>query len=207
MLQPIELLTRTLCDTTPTHPAEIAFLFGQTVDNQESVLKQAESLLKQRKTQQVSFLQSPALSGYPGFESWKGILLTKGISESQITGIPFDNLTMIHTRIEAEALIRYAKQQNIQTIYILAAPFHQLRAFMTAVTLAVELYPTVKLYSMSGTPLDWQQNVAHSQGQVLGSRSQLIAGELERIEKYIQKGDLGTYQLVLDYLNQRDRIV
>ncbi len=206
MIQTLELVIWIFSEPLPTAhvPADFMFLFGQTLDNQESVLQMAEKALLTGITQRVGFLQSPALSGYPGYDAWHQMLSERGIKSDQLEGVPFDNPTMIHTRIEAEAMILYTKKQNFRQIYITAAPFHQLRAFMTAVTVALEHYPTVKLHSLPGKPLPWLEKVAHSQGQVLGTRSQLIAGEWERIEKYTQKGDLATITQVLDYLNQRD---
>jgi hypothetical protein len=78
---------------------------------------------------------------------------------------------------------------------------------MTAITAALHIYPQLKLYSMPGYPLPWQQEVIHSQGKVIGTRSSLIASELTRIELYQQKGDLASVAAVLNYLNSRDGII
>jgi hypothetical protein len=74
---------------------------------------------------------------------------------------------------------------------------------MTAVTVALREYPDLQLYSYPGVALPWQAGVVHSQGQTRGTRSELIAGEFERIRKYHEKGDLASVEEVLDYLNKR----
>ena len=76
---------------------------------------------------------------------------------------------------------------------------------MTAVTLALREYPELYLYSLPGKPLPWQEEVTHSQGEVLGTRAELIAGEMNRIKTYYAKGDLASVDEVLEYLNRRDR--
>ena len=75
---------------------------------------------------------------------------------------------------------------------------------MTLISVALESAPTLRLYSLPGNSLDWQEHAVHSQGTVSGTRSALIAGELERIVRYQQKGDLAPLAAVLSYLNQRD---
>lgn len=200
----IELLIRIFCDIQPNHTADGVFLFGQTTDNQQSVLLKAHQLLTDSLTSQIMFAQTPAFSGHPGYEAWKKELMQAGIDEKYITGIPIPNTPVLHTLIEAESLINFAKINTYHTLYITASPFHQLRAFMTAVTATLKIDPTIRLYSQTGTSLPWLEEVLHSQGKTKGTRNQLITGELERIEKYQRKGDLASVEAVLAYLNKRD---
>lgn len=176
-----ELLTRVLCDTPPPH-ADFCFIFGQTADNQASVLQKAEQLLKQNIVEKAGFLRVPAMSGYPGFEAWHKILAQKGVPLGQLEGVPLENPSMLHTLIEAQAMARHVARQHYQTVCILAAPFHQLRAFMTAVTAVLDQNIAVQLFSVPGVALPWHDQVAHSQGNTIGTRRQLIVGELGRIE-------------------------
>lgn len=76
---------------------------------------------------------------------------------------------------------------------------------MTAVTVALEAYPELRIYSLPGLALPWHETVTHSQGRSKGSRAEFIAGELERIHRYHKKGDLASVEEVLDYLNKRSR--
>ncbi|MFH2067017.1 MAG: hypothetical protein ABIK15_17590 [Pseudomonadota bacterium] len=79
-----------------------------------------------------------------------------------------------------------------------------LRAFMTAVTLALEEFPELRIYSFPGSALSWQAEVTHSQGKLKADRRSLIHEELLRIAVYQDKGDLALFDPVLQYLNQRD---
>lgn len=204
MTQIIELLTRTLCDTSPDTITDGAFLFGQTPDNQESVFQRAYQLLNEGFTRNILFADTPPISGYPGFTIWKEQLIQRGLPREQIIGVPVKEKSILHTLIEAEAVISFAKENRFQSLYIVASPFQQLRGFMTAVTVALRIYPEIKLYGKPGYPLSWQDEVTHSQGKVTGTRSTLIAGELARISTYQQKGDLASVDAILGYLNSRD---
>lgn len=55
---------------------------------------------------------------------------------------------------------------------------------------------------------DWDyEHYKHSQGVLEGTITQLLKGELERIEKYHTKGDLMSINDILKYLDSRDRSV
>jgi uncharacterized SAM-binding protein YcdF (DUF218 family) len=200
-----ELLIRILCDIQPAASTNASFLFGQTEDNDISVLTKAQQLLEARKTDRILFMHTPPSSGYPGFEAWKKRLIQAGVAEQQIVGVPMLPAPVLHTLVEAQSLMTYAKQQKFQSVYVTAAPFHQPRAFMTAVTAALRIYPEINIYSQTGIPLPWLEEAVHSQGKTAGTRNQLIAGEMERIEKYQKQGDLASVEQVLAYLNRRDR--
>ncbi len=157
------------------------------------------------QTRRVLLMHTGPLSGYPGFKAWQQALHTVGMGDLQIEGVTgVSDSDILHTLIEAEALVQFALERGYRSLHVVSPPFHQPRAFMTAVTAALRHYPDLKLYSYPGVALPWQAEVAHSQGQVRGSRSDLIGGELERIRKYNAKGDLASVEEVLAYLNRRD---
>jgi hypothetical protein len=195
---------RVYSDPLPPAPADFAFVFGQTADNQDSVLQQARYLLASGQTARVGFLDAPPMSGYPGFAAWHKWLADSGVPPNQIEGVPFGNHPLIHSRIEAADMLQHARTRGYRTVLVLAAPFHQLRAFMTTVTVALETHPDVRLHSVPGLPLPWLEQAVHSQGQVSGQRRELVASEWTRIEKYTQQGDLATVEQALAYLNRRD---
>ena len=90
------------------------------------------------------------------------------------------------------------------SLLVTSPPFHQFRAFMTAVTAALNIYPELMIYSYPGSTLPWMETVTHSQGTLQAPRRQLIEDELMRIEAYQTKGDLARFESVLSYMNQRD---
>ena len=200
----IELLTRLLCDTHYKRTADAAYLFTQTQDNQDSVLSAASELLDKGLVRKILILKTAARCGYPGFEHWKQKLNDSGVSDNCIQGVSLDADLSLNTLVEAEAMADHARLNRYGTLYIVASPFHQLRAYMTGVTAVIRRYPELNLYSHVGNSLPWQENVAHSQGSHRGARLTFISSELERIEKYQKKGDLASIDSVMDHLNNRD---
>ena len=77
---------------------------------------------------------------------------------------------------------------------------------MTTVRVALAEYPELKIYSFPGNALPWNEEVMHSQGRLTARRSDLIEAELARIDRYFQKGDLISFDKVLEYLDQRDQL-
>ncbi len=205
MKKTIELITRTLCDLQPKMPTQGAYLYCQTKDNQQSIFQTAQFLLNHSFTSKILILGTQSQSGYPGFEEWKRQLLKLGIPTEQIERVNKEGTSALNTLVESEALIRFAKQQRYGSIFIVASPFQQLRAFMTAVTVSMRAYPELLIYSYPGAAMPWQEEVVHSQGTLKAKRYELIQKELERIEKYQDKGDLASFEQVLNYLNGREK--
>ncbi|MBW2088203.1 MAG: YdcF family protein [Deltaproteobacteria bacterium] len=200
----IELLVRTLCDLRPMNPTNGAYLYCQTRSNQQSIFKAAQSLLNNSLTYKILILNTKAKSGYPGFTEWKQQLEQLGIPEKKIEGVIINKTTMLNTLIESEGIIRFAKQHSYNSVFVVAPPFQQLRAFMTAVTVALREYPELLIYSYPGAAMSWQEEVVHSQGTLKAKRRDLIQEELERIDKYHSKGNLASPEQVLSYLNKRN---
>ena len=199
-----EIAIRTLCDVKAKHTADAVFIFSQTEDNQYSVLSAAHQLLTDQLIKKILISDSGPISGYPGYSVWEKELCAMGIPKASILGVDLRGADSLNTLIEANALIWHAKQHHYTEIYVTAAPFHQLRAFMTSVTAAQQYYPQINLYSYNGSALPWLEHVVHSQGETAGLRKELIGGEFDRIRKYQHKGDLATDADVLTYLSQRD---
>lgn len=204
MCEEAQLLTRILCDVTPKEPAEGAYLFAQTRENEKSVFAAAKELLDHGLAKSVLIPDGRARCGYPGGEAWRRELQQAGIDDDKIKEVPIQPSDTLHTLIEAVSLALYAKAKGYERIFAVAAPFHQERAFMTAVTAIVREYPELLVYSHAGKALSWDQRVTHSQGTTKASRAGLILGEQERITKYQTQGDLLSRAEVLEYLRQRD---
>lgn len=201
-----ELIIRSLCDTLPEESADALFLFGQTADNQESVFAVARQLLQQKKAKKVLFMHTGPISGYPGYESWKNALVSSGVEEGllePVSRVSADN-DILHTGFEAKSLMVHAREKQYKHIIVTASPFQQPRAFMAAVTAALKTYPELYLYSQPGNAMPWKEEVLHSQGKVQAARAGLIAGEMKRIQKYHEIGDLASVEEVIVYLNKRD---
>ncbi|WP_187263844.1 YdcF family protein [Pontibacter beigongshangensis] len=202
-----ELIIRTLCDTLPAAPADGHFLYGQTPDNEASVFAAAHQLLAREQPGRILFLDTDPMSGYGGFRNWREKLLDQGIPDDSLVPVPPvpRDTGILHTLIEAQSVVALARERRFKSLVVTAAPFQQPRAFMTAVTVALQQYPALRIYSCPGQAMPWQEEVVHSQGTVSGTRAALIAGEVERIRLYQAKGDLASVPDVLQYLNRRDK--
>ena len=203
----IELLTRTLCDLRPKNPTDGTYLYCQTRSNQQSIFQAAKFLLNNALTYRIFILNTKEESGYPGFTEWKQQLQQLGIPEEKIEGVIKNKTSTLNTLIESEVIIRFAKKHSYSSLFVVASPFQQLRAFMTAITVALREYPELLIYSYPGVAMSWQEEVIHSQGTLKAKRCDLIQEELERIEKYQNKGDLASPEQVLSYLNSRETLV
>lgn len=199
-----ELVIRALCDTCP-RTVDAAYLFAQTHDNQASVLFKGRQLLEKMITPKLMFAQTGERSGYLGYEVWKKQLLAWDVTESCMEGVAVGYDVILHTLSEAQAMVKLAKRQGYRTLLVVAPPFHQPRAFMTAITAALQIYPDLLLYSQPGEALPWLGEAVHSQGNEKAQRKDLIQGEADRIAKYQANGDLATFAEVLQYLDNRDK--
>lgn len=201
-----ELITRVLCDTAPNGPVDVAYLFGETKDNQESVLRAGALLYLTGPAEKIAICGLKKSHGYPGAESWWEKLISLGVPEEDIYEISPAKDFPPSTHAEALGLARYAKSKNWKSVYVVAPPLHQLRAFVTTVTETLQEYPKLLIYSFPGMPQNWEEYIVHSQGIQKGTRSELLTEELKKIEKYYKKGDLVSAEEVLRYLDWRDDI-
>jgi hypothetical protein len=202
----LELLIQTLCDPSPSGQLDGAYLFAQTADNQSSVFETGLHLLKQGRVRQLLLSGSGPLSGYPGFPAWQQELIGLGLDQANIRRVPATSEMMLHTLIEAESLVRYARAQGLTRLFVVSAPFHQLRAFMTTVKVALREFPELEIYNKVGAALPWHEVVSHSQGTLQLKRRELIQAELERIEKYQNQGNLASVAEASRYLEWRNHL-
>lgn len=198
-----DLVVRILCDQIPPGALDAIYLFGQTSDNEHSIFQAAERIWREGLAQRILFAASEPRSGYPGFGPWFNALRQIGIPEEMLLGVPTTEFPVLHTLSEAQALLRFAKAREFVRIGITAAPFHQVRAFVTAVSVAAAEYRNCRLYSLPGSPLPWHETVVHSQGVEQGTRFQFAGSELEKIDRYREKGDLISDEMILAYLENR----
>ncbi len=67
----------------------------------------------------------------------------------------------------------------------------------------MDKYSELKIYSLQGDALTWNEQAILSQSVLTANRRELIAAEFSRIEKYSHKGDLISFEAVIKYLNDR----
>lgn len=199
-----ELLLRILADIRPSGMADGAYLFAETEPNQESVFVAARGLVERKQVRKVLISDCTPKSGYIGAAAYRAAMIDAGIPAGAIEEVPMEPAEILHTGIEADRTVRFAKAQGYERLLVISAPFHQERAFMSVVTAVLRDYPSLKVYSHPGEPQPWDEIVTHSQGKLRGTRAELIAEELKRIETYTAQGDLLPRSAVLSYLRTRD---
>ena len=204
MKKVFETVVRILCDIRPDKIVDGAYLFAQTKDNERSVFTAAQNITNDFLARRIMLLDKSASNGFGGFKAWKRQLLGAGIKEEMIAGVTLENSVEHNTLTESRAVIRFAKINNFKTIIVTAASFHQVRAFMTVVKVALEEYPDLRIFSHPGVALPWNEKVAHSQGALRARRLEFNESELKRIKKYHRKGDLCSFETVIEYLDKRD---
>ncbi|MBI5003543.1 hypothetical protein HZC00_00400 [Candidatus Kaiserbacteria bacterium] len=183
--------------------SDFVYLMGQTRDNQGSVLDVARGFTSPVGMPGHDF----KVSGYPGFGVWKQALINRGVSEDQIVPIHGSLITLggkdaFNSLTEAYALVRYAKEQGLHNVVIVAPAWHIVRSYMSAVAAVRLEYPELRVYPVLGAKLPWDERVAHSQGTLTCPRWQLIFEETNRIYAYHAKGDLPDPEDVLAYMDE-----
>ncbi len=199
----VELTARIFADYKPNVLA--VYVFQQTVENQDSGILAAVRMIKSFRVKTIAIIDGETDHGATGFTHCERRVYDMGIESKCVTSIYMDKKIGVNTLSEAEHVVRYAKKERWSKIYITSTPFHMLRIFITMVSVAVREYPELKIYSLVGETQNWNENVRHSQGVLVGKRKDMIAMELAAIARYTKKGDLLPVEKVLEYLNDRDK--
>jgi hypothetical protein len=198
-----ELVVRTLSDELPEQ-ADIAYLFGEATDNQQSVLKKGAELWKERRVRQICILGLKSSPGYEGFDPWRDALIGLGVQATSI--LPINPQTVrgaSNTLTEAIDLVAVSQRCGWRSVVVVGAPFHLLRCFMSTVGQVQKQHTNLQVYAACGGSLPWTARVTHSQGVVVGTRAQLISGDIAATVIYHWKGDLPSVKQALNYLDSR----
>ncbi len=201
----IELLLRIFADVRPAGIADAAYLYAETEPNQESIFAAGRDLLERQQVQRLLISDCLPKSGYIGATAYRAAMIAAGIGNAAIDEVPMEPTEILHTGIEADSVVRFAKAKGYERLLVVSVPFHQERAFISVVTAALREYPSLKVYSHPGAPQPWDEVVTHSQGKLCGTRAELIAEEQKRIETYTARGFLLSRRAILDYLRTRER--
>ncbi len=180
---------------------DCAYLFAETEDNQGSIFKSAAEIRGQEIAREfwVTDSENPI---WPGYTKWRNHL-GQIIGYANIKSIPLGTPNH-NTLTESQALVKYAKENKQSRIYVVAPPFHQLRAFVTTASEAIKENNSLSIFSYIGDlPIDdeyWNTEVVHSQGVLKNTRAGLMGDELNRIKNY---SNILPPKLILDYIDKR----
>ncbi len=199
----VALHTRVLCDSPSPGRLDAAYLFGQSPDNAASVIDRGVEILERGEAAALWICGAAAGAGYAGASSWLAEIDRRGFGP-RTEVVPFDPQTPLHTRSEAEALVDHALARGAARLAVVAAPFHQVRAFATTAGAIARRGAFVRIWSRPGMPLSWLAPARHSQGESAARRSEWIAQELARLMRYGASGDLMPAEQLLNWLDRRD---
>ncbi len=188
-------------------PVHNTYLFTHTGDNELSVLHPAFRLWRDRMTRRLlvsSYEPNPLNWGYPGYKSWEKALLDHGVDERDIHSVFHPQDQGLNTNSEAIAFVAFAKERRIKEVAFISTIFHQPRAIINIATVAMRNYPNLRIQSIVGDVLPWNEKVKHSQGTTVGTRRELVRGEWDRIVRYTAKGDIAPIGELKDYFSSRE---
>ena len=143
---------------------------------------------------------TPGLSGYAGYSITCDLARSYGFTNFH--SIPYEHLDMVNTFTEANAVVKYFQQHDIQIYHICSPAFHLPRAFHSMVSNQLTtLGCRSTIYVITGTIRNWQQPIIHSQGILKDSVSNMIHHEHVRMNNYMKKGDLVPLSDCIAYMN------
>lgn len=203
----LELTDRIFSDHFPAKLHTVVYVFSETTDNQGSPIAQAASLWAKGLVQEIVCADGETDHGDSGFAFRKNLLRQLMVAETAISPLVIPLNINVNTLTEAQAIVRHVKTMSGKTLLVSAPPFHQRRAFVTTVSVALREYPELCIYNAVGTPLNWQERVRHSQGTLSATRKELTVSEYDRLLRYHAKGDLCSCKEVLQYLDARDGVI
>ncbi|OFZ54171.1 MAG: hypothetical protein A3D92_03660, partial [Bacteroidetes bacterium RIFCSPHIGHO2_02_FULL_44_7] len=142
---------------------------------------------------------------YGGQKNWAEELKREGIWEERIFPIQSANdLFPPSTSAEAAGVIRSAKEKGLKDVIVVAAPFHQLRAFITTVSVTINMKADIRVWSHTGAPEDWDEVGVHTQSTPPMTRKEQLKSELEKLQRYHEEGSIVPPEEIEKYLNKRD---
>lgn len=215
------LIDRLLNDFEPPRHVDLIHIFGRAKGDEVGPMSRAGELYRQGYTNtilipghkgetwagslsdslNVYFQGSDEESAGTGRRLWKKMLIEKyGIRAPDIhySNPPFN------TKLDAEALLRFARSHDLKNLAIVTQPHQIERAFLSMVATMRDRKTWFNVYTIVPKTTDWDEVVPGSQGQNPKPRYQDVAPEMKRVLNYAPK-DIATYIEGLVYLRQRDR--
>ena len=111
-----------------------------------------------------------------------------------------------HTREEADAFLKIARERRWKRVAVLTQPHHLPRVFLGMLKAMEELKYSMQVYGVAPKSCDWNKVVRGSQGAEELPRVQHLEQEFDKIQDYQEKGDLATLDEMFEYLEQREEV-
>lgn len=161
-----------------------AFIYANTTDSEVSSFKRAIEMESAGTIRALGVSEGSLGFGYAGYDHSVAELRKLGWRD-RVPIVKLDVGGQVNTGSEAQRLAEHVRPfVEGEDIYIIAPPFHIVRAFFTTVTALMHNNLKVRAYAAQGTTLPWHERARHSLGVVEDTRVGLLKGELARLERY-----------------------
>lgn len=202
-----ELAHRVLRDALPLDGiCDMAYAFGEMPENSDTVFTTCAHLILEGYVPLLGISEQHGYGNPPHAYVWERILTHMGILDGCIVRIIAEVLDNPSTYSESISLVGAAQCNGWKKVFIIAEPFHQVRAFMTLVSEVIKVGANIAVYNATPDQSDWLGVVTHSNGRTCDTRAGMTAHELRRITRYYNdgKGNLLHPSQIIAYLNKRD---
>lgn len=129
------------------------------------------------------------------FSEIKPLILNEGIPESHL----YYEAASLNTKQQADEIIWLCIKQDWKRIILVASHYHQYRAYLTFLKSMLMSNHLISIYNSPARELSWFAD------NPWGNRLDCLKGEFERINKYMQQGDLASYEDAIEYQRWKEQ--
>ncbi len=190
-------------------PCDLIYLVAEAPDYQDSVWKMGAKLSTQKNCSSgqtkiaISDFQHPH---YPGIEAARRAINSDfnprcKIIEIQLSKAKAGDNGLHNTLTEMHSVLSFCSQENFKSICLVAAPFHQLRTYISAISVIHHCGASledIRVFNNCGFPLPPDVKIKYPDGKSHYPQELFIA-EGEKILKYQRKKDLVSFRVALSY--------
>lgn len=215
----VELAKRLLNDQRPG--LEDAYLFGQTADNERSEFEAALQMQQKGLANTFWVVNSIEAEGFPGYAKWRErlgdivgyekvmpLLIHEDVRQrfwkeaylDAKTGLWIPAHCNVNTLSESQSLVAFAKAVRNPFWYVVSVQFHFVRAYMTLASEIIRSGGDISVFYHPGTTLPWEEVAAHSQGNQVKRREELLLEDMAKIPTY---KNIMPAKEILRYLDSR----
>lgn len=124
-------------------------------------------------------------------------------------GIPRDRIVYpnspgYHTREETDSFIDLAQERGWRSAVVVGGSHQMLRIMLGTVKVMSLRDYWIEIYGAHPPFTRWQDISSTNQGLVQETRLDNARGELERIQKYQESGDIASLSELLDYMKNKE---
>lgn len=205
-----EAVRLVLSDTLPDRPLDALFFHGRAhYDDDDTLFDLATSLYLQGRVRNIIINGSDGQKygmiekyhAWAGRAEWSRRLDKRGVDIMEV--VWFTEPTF-NTKQDGDEFLEVSRQKEWKTAATFAWPHQILRAFLGQIrTIRDRNYP-MRVYCVYPEHTDWGKKVYGSQADEFKFRREHIRDELTRIPVYQKKGDLASFEELINYLKWRD---